>query len=199
MGTVHQLRWDRLRRRPTPDLPRRRFLRLSDAGLFFGVLFIAAAIGAKALGLWHEPSSQRPFAAVLVIDGNSLKTGSEDIRLIGIDAPELRQTCRNAQGRDWQCGRAAKTRLAELVSQGGVTCTPHGRDRYGRTLAVCAAGNVPDLGEALVREGYAVNYMGGAKGGYPDAEREAQSARKGLWQGEFERPYDWRRRHPRTE
>src|SRR5262245_10275649 len=179
MGTVHQLRWERLRRRSVPYLPRRRFLRLSDAGLFFGVLFIAAAVGAKALGLWHEPSSSRPLTTVRVVDGDSLKSGSEDIRLVGIDAPELRQICRNAQGRDWPCGRAAKARLTELVSQGGVACTPHGQDRYGRTLAVCAAGNVPDLGEALVREGYAVNFMGGTSGGYPAAEHEAQSARKG--------------------
>jgi endonuclease YncB( thermonuclease family) len=87
-------------------------------------------------------------------------------------------------------------RLAELVSKGGVACAPHGQDRYGRTLAVCSADNIPDVGEALVREGYAVNYAL-SNGGYPAAEREAQSARRGVWQGEFERPQEWRRRHPR--
>ena len=124
--------------------------------------------------------------------------GSERIRLIGIDAPELHQTCRDTQGREWQCGRVASARLAELFSQDGAACTPHGQDRYGRTLAVCSTGNVPDVGEVLVREGYAVNYTFGS-GGYRAAEREAQSARRGLWQGEFERPQDWRRRHPRAE
>ena len=69
--------------------------------------------------------------------------------------------------------------------------------RYGRTLAVCSARNVPDLGEVMVREGYAVNYAIDY-GGYPAAEREAQSARSGVWQGDFERPKDWRKRHPRT-
>jgi endonuclease YncB( thermonuclease family) len=93
--------------------------------------------------------------------------------------------------------RAAKTRLAELVSQGGVSCTPHGYDRYGRTLAVCSAGNIPDLGEMLVREGYAMNFALGHSG-YPAAEREAQSARRGVWQGEYESPRNWRRRHPRA-
>lgn len=99
----------------------------------------------------------------------------------------------NAQGREWQCGRAAKARLVELVSRG----VDYGRDRYGRTLAVCSASNVADLGEVLVREGYAVNFVIDY-GGYPAAEREAQSNRSGLWQGDFERPKDWRRRHPRT-
>ena len=197
MGTVHQLRWDRPRGRPSPRTPRKFLARRSDALLFFGVLIVAAAIGAKALGLWHEPDSALPMGSVQVIDGDSLKIGGEKIRLIGIDAPELHQTCRDAQGRAWQCGRAAKARLAELVSQGAV-CTPNGHDRYGRTLAVCSTGSIPDVGETLVREGHAVNYAFNS-GGYPAAEHDAKSARRGLWQGDFERPQDWRRRHPRAE
>jgi|SRR5262245_1257273 len=198
MGTVHQLRWDRPRGRPSPQPPRKFVARRSDALLFFGVLIIGVAIGAKALGLWRVPDSTRAIASVQVVDGDSLKAGAEQIRLIGIDAPELRQTCRDAQGRGWQCGRAAKTRLAELVSKGNVACTQHGKDRYGRTLAVCSVGDIADVGEVLVREGYAVNFALSSSG-YPAAERDAQSARRGLWQGEFERPQDWRRRHPRAE
>jgi endonuclease YncB( thermonuclease family) len=137
------------------------------------------------------------MASVYVVDGDSLRAGGEDIRLVGIDAPELRQTCRDGHGREWSCGRAAKARLAALVAQGDVACTSRGRDRYGRTLAVCSARNVPDLGETMVREGYAINFAIDY-GGYPAAEREAQSARSGVWQGDFERPKDWRRRHPRT-
>jgi endonuclease YncB( thermonuclease family) len=85
-----------------------------------------------------------------------------------------------------------------LFPKANVACTPHGKDRYGRTLAVCSAGDIPDVGEVLVREGYAVNFALSSNG-YPAAERDAQSARRGLWQGEFERPQDWRRRHPRAE
>jgi endonuclease YncB( thermonuclease family) len=199
MGTVHQLRWDRPRGRPLARMPRKFLARRSDALLFVGVFIVAAAIGANALGLWHAPdSTTHLMGSVHVVDGDSLKAGDEQIRLLGIDAPELRQTCRDAQGRQWQCGRAAKTRLAELVSKGDVACTSHGKDRYGRTLAVCSAGNIPDVSEVLVREGYAVNFALSSSG-YPAAERDAQSARRGLWQGEFERPQDWRRRHPRAE
>ena len=194
MGTIHQLRWDRPRTQPS-DISPRRGLRSADLLLFFGILFIAAAIGAKAF--WRESAPPRLSLNVHVIDGDSLRTASEEIRLVGIDAPELRQTCRDAQSREWSCGRAAKARLAELVAQGDVACTARGRDRYGRTLAVCSARNVPDLGEVMVREGYAVNFAIDY-GGYPVAEREAQSARAGIWQGDFERPKDWRRRHPRT-
>jgi endonuclease YncB( thermonuclease family) len=195
MGTIHQLRWDRPRTRPAADIQPRRALRPADLLLLFGILFIAAAIGAKAY--WREGAPPRVALSVQVIDGDSLRNGSEQIRLVGIDAPELRQTCRDVQGREWSCGRAAKARLAELVAQGDVACSPRGRDRYGRTLAVCSAHNVPDLGEVMVREGYAVNYAIDY-GGYPAAEREAQSARSGVWQGDFERSKDWRKRHPRT-
>jgi endonuclease YncB( thermonuclease family) len=158
---------------------------------------IATAIGAKAFGLWQETKAPAPLASVRVIDGDSLRVDGQEIRLVGIDAPELHQTCGNAQGREWQCGRAARVRLVELVSGGGVACKNYGRDRYGRTLAVCSASNVADLGEVLVREGYAVN-LAIDYGGYPAAEREAQSNRSGVWQGDLERPKDWRRRHPRT-
>jgi endonuclease YncB( thermonuclease family) len=129
----------------------RRSLRPADLLLFFGVLFIAAAIAAKAF--WREAAPPHLALSVHVIDGDSLRTGGEEIRLVGIDAPELRQTCRDGQGREWSCGRSAKARLAELVAQGDVACSPRGRDRYGRTLAVCSARNIPDIGEVMVREG----------------------------------------------
>ena len=114
MGTIHQLRWDPPRTRPAADIQPRRALRPADLLLLFGILFIAAAIGAKAL--WREGAPPRVALSVQVIDGDSLRNGSEQIRLVGIDAPELRQTCRDAQGREWSCGRAAKARLAELVA-----------------------------------------------------------------------------------
>ena len=165
----------------------------------FGFLALAATIGAGVFLLWDDAGASRLLGGtrVTVIDGDSLRAGDENIRLVGIDAPELFQTCRDANGGEWQCGRAAKARLAALLSQGAVACAPRGRDRYGRTLAVCAAGEVADIGEALVREGHAVSFDGFSSG-YAAAEREAREGRRGLWRGDFERPQDWRRRHPRA-
>ena len=128
MGTIHQLRWDRPRKRSAPEISPRR----GGRSIFFGVLFIAAAIGATVF--WREAAPPRLALSVHVIDGDSLRTGSEEIRLVGIDAPELRQTCRDGQGREWSCGRAAKALLAEPVAQGNVACSPRGRDRYGEYL-----------------------------------------------------------------
>jgi endonuclease YncB( thermonuclease family) len=198
MGTDLPFRrspWGPPGRLPTPHFLRERRPRFAWLRRNFGFLALAAMMGAGAFLFepWHGAARTVDGLHVAVIDGDSLRAGGENIRLIGIDAPELRQTCRDAQGDEWLCGRAAKARLAALVSGGNVACAARGHDRYGRTLAVCSAAGVADLGAALVREGHAVDY-----GGYFSAEQEARQARRGLWDGTFERPQDWRRRHPRA-
>jgi len=183
------------RYRPAARLTPRRTGRsyLTALLLLAGVCAVAASFNGKAVA---------PAALVLtdvrVVDGDSLRAGDHNIRLVGIDAPERSQTCRTAYNREWACGAAAAVRLSELVAQGKVTCAPQGRDRYGRTLAFCAAGNVTDIGRALVREGYAVSYSFDARG-YAAEEDDARAAGRGLWQGAFERPQDFRRRHARAD
>lgn len=133
-----------------------------------------------------------------VIDGDSLRLGHIDVRLDGIDAPELRQTCHDRQGRSWWCGRAARERLTAIIAGRNVACTTRGHDRYRRTLAVCAAGDVHDLGAAMVREGYAVNYSRYTSR-YRALEAQARAAKRGIWQGRFEPPEDWRAGNRRRE
>jgi endonuclease YncB( thermonuclease family) len=200
MGTAfpfRRLRWGPPRKLPTPHFLRERRPRLGGLSRYFGFLALAALMGVAAFAFepWRGAAHTVNGLRVTVIDGDSLRAGNDNIRLIGIDAPELRQSCRDEHGREWTCGRAAKARLAALIGGAEVACTARGHDRYGRTLAVCSAGDIADLGETLVREGYAVDYY---QGGYQAAEREARTARRGLWRGDFERPQDWRRRHPRA-
>jgi len=72
-------------------------------------------------------------------------------------------------------------------------------DRHGRFIAKCSAKGVPDIGKALVRDGYAVDL--GRKTGYAYAstEREARAAKRGIWRGTFQRPGDWRYENPRND
>jgi endonuclease YncB( thermonuclease family) len=216
MGTLlpnHRLPRGPAQRQSKPEFQRRGPARFSGLRQYFGFFALAAMMAAAAMslgfrqdaGVLHsqiaprqEPVIMRTLhgVRVTVLDGDSLRAGNEDIRLIGIDAPKLFQVCRDEHGRQWNCGRAAKARLEALVSMGEIACTARGHDRYGRTLAVCSAGDINDIGETLVREGYAVDY-GDFRGGYPAAEYEARATRRGLWRGDFDRPQDWRRRHPR--
>ncbi len=141
-----------------------------------------------------------PEARIVSIDGDSIRAANgAEYRIFGIDAPELHQTCKEANGKSWACGRAAKARLTVLMKGGNVTCEARDKDRYGRIVAVCSADGVPDLGEALVRQGYAID-LGGAMGNpYQEAESQARAEKRGIWRGTFERPSDWRQAHPRTD
>ena len=50
-----------------------------------------------------------PGAKIVSVDGDTLKaTNGVEYRIFGIDAPELHQTCTEAYGKTWLCGRAAK-------------------------------------------------------------------------------------------
>jgi endonuclease YncB( thermonuclease family) len=141
-----------------------------------------------------------PGAKIVSIDGDTLRAANgAEYRLFGIDAPELAQSCSEANGKSWLCGRAANAKLTTLIKGGEVNCQSRATDRFGRTVAVCSAAGVPDLGEAMVREGYAIDLGGAAGNPYRDAEAEAQTAKRGFWRGTFERPSDWRLANPRTE
>lgn len=119
-------------------------------------------------------------------DGDSLRLGTERIRLIGLDAPELAQHCTDDKGRQWTCGRAARDAMAALLSLGPLQCLPEGQDRYGRVLATCQIGG-DDLGAALVAQGMAVS-----AGAYWVEQETARRARLGIWTGDFKLPRQWR-------
>jgi endonuclease YncB( thermonuclease family) len=147
-----------------------------------------------------KPEPFGPGANIVSIDGDTLRAGDgAEYRIFGIDAPELHQSCNEANGKSWLCGRAAKTKLTTLIKGGNVTCQTRATDRFGRHVAVCSAAGVPDLGEAMVRDGYAIDLGGAAGNPYRDAEAEARDAKRGIWRGTFQRPSDWRQANPRSD
>ena len=123
--------------------------------------------------------------AARVIDGDSLRVASHELRLVGIDAPELDQTCR-LDGEPWDCGRASREALRDLIGSMEVACDLEGRDRYGRGLARCRAGQVA-LNATMVAEGWAVSF-----GDYDLEEARAARASKGIWKSRFDRPAEHR-------
>ncbi|MBL8587163.1 MAG: thermonuclease family protein [Methylobacteriaceae bacterium] len=151
------------------------------------LLFAGLAAAAAWLARWNEAVFDGPATA---IDGDSLRMFGEELRLAGVDAPELDQTCQR-EGRPWRCGQAARAALERETRGGNLRCTATRRDRYGRWLVTCRAGGA-DVAAALVRQGAALAY-----GAYEREEAEARDARRGLWASSFERPDSWRRAHPR--
>lgn len=126
-----------------------------------------------------------------VIDGDTISVGNISIRLEGIDAPESQQTCAGAKGDTWQCGATTTQRLAGLIKGEKVTCEKSGEDRYKRTLAFCRLDSGTELNAWLVREGLALAFVRYSSK-YLKEEKEAREAKRGLWAGTFQAPWDWR-------
>ncbi len=127
-----------------------------------------------------------------IIDGDTIEIHGDRIRLHGIDAPESRQVCR-AESANYRCGQQAAFALADKVEGAVVTCRHTDTDRYGRIVAVCYARG-DDIGLWMVSEGWALAYRRYSMD-YVDEETAAMLARRGLWRGEFELPWEWRRKH----
>ena len=167
----------------------------SAQGLFSGtrgavlaiVVLALAALAAAWLDVPPPPVSGR----AQVSDGDSFRLGEDRIRLLGLDAPELSQTCTDAVGASWPCGGVARDRMSDLLKSGTITCKPEENDRYGRLLARCEIRS-KDLGATMVAEGLAI-----ASGDYGAEEAAARAARLGIWAGGFTLPRDWRDDHPR--
>ena len=136
-----------------------------------------------------ETSVADTSGTATVVDGDTLTIGETRIRLHGIDAPEGQQSCAR-DGVDWLCGQEAAAKLRELVTGEVVNCSETDQDRYGRTVAVCMAGDT-ELGAAMVWSGLALAYREYGQE-YVRHEDAAREARRGLWAGEFVPPWDWR-------
>jgi endonuclease YncB( thermonuclease family) len=132
-------------------------------------------------------------AGVSVIDGDSIRDGDRRIRLYGIDAPELRQQCRDGTGRAYRCGDAARAALETLIGGREIGCQTVDTDKYGREVARCQVGSL-QINREMVRKGWAVAYDRQSFE-YMIAEAEARRARSGVWQGSFQRPEDYRHEH----
>lgn len=152
-----------------------------DGTTAFAFLVLVALIAAKL----NDRPDIRHQGAFHVADGDSLVLDGERMRLDGIDAPELSQTCERA-GQDWACGRQAQHALQQLASDDGTQCSGNERDRYNRLLVVCR-NHAGDINARMVASGMAVSY-----GGYQREEGQARAQKLGLWAGRFEMPRDFR-------
>ncbi|MBB6427965.1 thermonuclease family protein [Sphingopyxis sp. JAI128] len=160
---------------------------------------LVLAVFALAAWSWF-PAPVATLPLVHIIDGDSLTVRHDGatltIRLTDIDAAEYLQDCGRADATRWPCGREARAMLVKIAGDGPLTCEIAAKDRYDRTLAACRTRPLPggiDIGAEMVRLGGAVA-TGDA---YRIEEAEARAKRRGIWQGDFVRPADWRAAHER--
>ena len=65
---------------------------------------VGAGLIAAIVGLVSQPPVTLIAGHAEVTDGDTLRIGATRIRLTGIDAPELAQTCTGQSGKEWPCG-----------------------------------------------------------------------------------------------
>jgi len=91
-----------------------------------------------------------------IVDGDTFWLAGEKIRIENIDTPEISEPKCPAER---AAGERAKVRLQQLLSDGEIAIQRTGVDRYKRTLAVVRV-NGRDVGEVLIREGFARRWDG---------------------------------------
>lgn len=134
----------------------------------------------------------------VVHDGDTFRLDGQPVRLWGIDAPELGQSCQRPGGR-YQCGVEARDALAEWIGQRDVICKPIGKKSWDRIVAVCwvprlmMLGRTPlvrhrDIAAWLVMHGYAVDWPEYSSGFYASQQAAAMSEDAGIWAGKFYLP-----------
>lgn len=131
-----------------------------------------------------------------IVDADLLEVAGQRFFLYGVDAPEAEQNC-FLNGRPWSCGPVAYREMEKILFEEGgpVTCTP--RDavdakRPTARFATCMV-NGKDIADLMVRRGMAVAQPAQAKD-YVEAEKAAERAGVGVWQGLFILPWEYRER-----
>jgi len=131
------------------------------------------------------------FSGVMrVIDGDTIEGGQVTVRLHGIDAPEVDQTCRDANGQVFPCGVFVSEQVRSRYDGEIANCSLVTTDRFGRSVAKCTALG-RDMGEDIVLEGWAEAYRRYSMD-YDLAEKAAQVRGAGLWAGSMQSPAEFR-------
>jgi endonuclease YncB( thermonuclease family) len=91
----------------------------------------------------------------VLVDGDSIVIGDKQVRLWGIDAPEM----------DTREGYLAKLYLRTVIETNTVRCVEQGARVSSETMAKCYVGQV-DIGEVMVLSGHAREWLQYSQGFY---------------------------------
>jgi len=154
--------------------------------LIFRIVFGCFRLARRAI---FGPRYRAFTTCAWAIDGDTLGIPEDNgrayrrIRLAGIDAPEMSQPG----------GAEAKARLSARVRNRTLTIAPETIDRYGRYVARVRDESGRDLGQDMVRDGFALAARR-FDSRYLRDMRAARRTLSGLWAtGGISDPAAWRR------
>ncbi len=173
--------------------------------VFFTV--VAAVLAIAQFAGSHIPSSDLPSVAsnwtrqapapiegrATVIDGDTIEIAGQRIRFNGIDAPEGQQYCDDTKGFEYACGRKAANALDGFLSASRPTrCTFVSWDQYDRYVGDCVRADGRSIQEWLVENGHALDWPRYSADAFAIQQDRAKQSHRGVWQGEFQEPWEWR-------
>ena len=118
-----------------------------------------------------EPAPAMPplVGRAYVVDGDTIRVQKTQIRLFGIDAPEMNHPY----------GKKAKWALVALCKGQSIRAEITDKDDHGRTVAKCYLEDGRDLSAEMVKAGLAIDWPKFSGGKYRDLE--VADARKKMW------------------
>nr|WP_245316105.1 thermonuclease family protein [Mesorhizobium wenxiniae] len=104
-----------------------------------------------------------------------------------------RKNCDDAKGFDYPCGRRAAQALEKILAASRpLRCSFVDRDQYGRLVGNCNRADGRSIQKWLVEQGLALDWPRYSNGAFAAEQRTAKAAHRGVWQGRFDQPWDWR-------
>jgi len=163
-----------------PSSPRAAIYWGLAARLLFAGLFLVAGCSVQAQSL---RKGDQVTGRATVVDGISFDIKSDRFRIWGLDVPERGAYCYRS-GRRWKPFDNAAAALRRCIAGKTVTCRVWNLKReWFRDVHIseCWTEDGQDVGQCVVREGWASDYTCFSDGYYRDLETEARNKSLGLW------------------
>ncbi len=113
------------------------------------------------------------------------------VKLFGVEAPYMQQTCTSKFGQSYNCGQVSRNWLQDWLQGKIVRCHIISPEKKGRATGVCFSQGY-DVGAVIVNAGWAVAYTKNTDI-YVPYEQQAGTKKRGLWAGTFYKPWDWKK------
>lgn len=131
----------------------------------------------------YRPQKAVPTVDVVgpchVVDGDTISIDGHNIRLAGIDAPEM----------DHPYGKNAKWNLINLTKGQKIKAVFHGEQTHAREVATCFLPDGRDLSAEMVAAGLAIDWPKFSGGKY--RHLEPPDARKRMWRADARQKGKW--------
>ena len=161
-----------------------------NEGGFFAKIFGGNSSDNNDLGFNPE---DYPFVEgyANAVTGAMLELNGLHIKLLGLEAPYMQQTCANKFGQGYACGKVSRDWLQNWLQNKTVKCHIISPQNNGRATGVCFSEGY-DVGAVIVNAGWAVAYTKNTDI-YVPYEQQAGTKKRGLWAGTFYKPWDWKK------